>query len=455
MTRQQRWKYILATAWPLIIANGFWNLQLTIDRVFLGQFSTEALGAAMAVMGVFWVPMALLQGTANYVATFVAQYYGAQERSKIGASVWQALYVSVIGGIIFLGLNFLSPWFFNIVGHSSVLQTLEVEYYNAVAYSALPTALVAAASGFFTGLGQTRTVIGINLVGLILNALLDYLLIFGKFGFPALGVAGAGYATSIATYGSAAYGLYLIFQSKHEKEFRVRSDWKINPQLLAQFLRFGLPSGLQWAFEGMAFTVFLIIMGQLPNGDVALASSSIAVTVMMLSVLPSLGVAQAVMALVGQRLGEKNPDEAEKITWGGVQICCFYMALVGLSFYLAPGFYLAWFHNEQNAELWSHVAILAASILKIVAVFTAFDSIYLNVSFALKGAGDTRFVSAVALLLPWPLFVLPAYLLRFSEHAVLGSWGFVAAYSLITVGVISYRFRRGHWRTLSVIHPTS
>ena len=93
-------KDILKIAWPLIIANSFWNLQMTIDRVFLGMLSTEALGAAVTVMGVFWVPMALLQQTASYITTFVAQYYGADERSKIGEAIWQSLFVSVLGGVL-------------------------------------------------------------------------------------------------------------------------------------------------------------------------------------------------------------------------------------------------------------------------------------------------------------------------------------------------------------------
>jgi len=452
-TEIARWKLILALAWPLIIANSFWNLQLTIDRIFLGMYSTEALGAAMAVMGVFWVPMALLQGTANYVITFAAQYFGANEHHRIGASVWQALYVSVIGGVAFLFLNFLSPWFFGMIGHAPGIQALEVEYYNAIAFSALPTALVAAVSGFYTGLGQTRTVIGINLVGLVLNAFLDYVMIFGKWGFPALGVAGAGYATAIATYGAAFYGFALLFKREHERLYRMYSDWRLNFGLLKQFLKFGLPSGLQWAFEGMAFTVFLIIMGHLPQGEAALAASSIAVTVMMLSVLPSMGIAQAVMTLVGQHLGEKKPREAEVATWDGAKIASIYMACIALSFYLVPQFYLSWFKNEGNPELWAQVTLIAPVILKIVAIFTVFDSIYLNVSFALKGAGDTRFVSAVALTLPWPLMVLPAYLLRHSQEAIFWSWSFVAFYAICATGVLWWRFRGGKWKSMSVIHP--
>ena len=108
---------------------------------------------------------------------------------------------------------------------------LEVEYYNSVSYSALPTALVAVASGFFTGLGRTQIVIWINLAGLLLNAVLDYTLIFGKFGFPAMGVAGAGYATAIATYGAAVFGFILLFTDQNEINYKIKSSIRLNYSL--------------------------------------------------------------------------------------------------------------------------------------------------------------------------------------------------------------------------------
>lgn len=450
-TLSSRVTTILKVAWPLIIANSFWNLQLTIDRVFLGMYSTEALGAAMAVMGVFWVPMALAQGTAGYITTFVAQYFGAKEFHKIGSSVWQALYVGTIFGVLFLGLNFLTPWFFSLIGHSESLQKLEVEYFNSISYSALPTALVAAISGFFTGLGNTRIVLIINFVGLVLNALFDYMMIFGRFGFPAMGIAGAGYATAIATYGSVVAGLILLYTEKNEKLYNVKSHWKIDFSQIKQFLKFGLPSGFQWALEGLAFTTFLILIGRFKEGEAALASSSIAMTIMMLSVLPAMGVAQAVMTLVGQRLGDKKPKEAEQITWDGVRISFVYIFCVALSFYFVPEFYLSWFKNEENAALWSQVSMMAPKILMIVALFTVTDSFYLNISFALKGAGDTRFVSLAALIVPWPLMVLPTYLLRNHDNAVILSWYAVVLYCLVIVGIITWRFRQGKWKTMSVI----
>jgi multidrug resistance protein, MATE family len=208
---------------------------------------------------------------------------------------------------------------------------------------------------------------------------------------------------------------------------------------------------LQWAFEGLAFTVFLIIMGQLQNGEAALAGSSIAVTVMMLSVLPTMGVAQAVLTVVGQRLGEKKPELAEITIWDGVKVSSMYIGCVALSFFLFPTFYLSWFHNNENPALWAQVSTLVPILLRIVGIFTVMDSMYLNISFALKGAGDTRFVSFIALTIPWPFMVLPAYLLKDHPNAVTWAWIFVALYSFVVTSVLVLRLRGGKWRAMSVI----
>ncbi|MCB9073180.1 MAG: MATE family efflux transporter [Bdellovibrionaceae bacterium] len=451
--RLQKWKEILRIAWPLIIANSFWNLQLTIDRIYLGSHSTEALGAAMAVMGIFWTPMALLQQTAGYLMTFVAQYFGAKQNKMIGPAVWQSLYLSVFGGFLFLFLIPMSQWIFSGVGHSAHMQGLEVEYFNAICYSALPTALVAATSGFFTGLGNTRMVMWINGTGLIFNILFDYLLIFGNLHFPALGVAGAGYATAIANYASALCGLYLLLNKKNEVSYHVLSGWRFKKDLMLRYLKYGLPSGMQWALEGLAFTVFLILIGRFTHGDAALASSGIAVTIMMLAILPAMGIAQSVSILVGQHLGEKKPQLAEESSWSGLQVAAIYIISVGITLLIFPKFYLNWFYNDKNILLWEQVSVTVPYLLMYIALFTAFDSMNLVFSFTLKGAGDTRFVSLVALLLPWPLMVLPTFLIKDWAGAIYWAWAAASLFIISQALVFWKRFTGGKWKSMSVIGP--
>jgi MATE family multidrug resistance protein len=450
-TRVEGWKTILKIAWPLIIANSFWNLQLTIDRVFLGNYSTEALGAAMAVMGIFWTPMALLQQTAAYLTTFVAQYFGAKRNEMIGPAVWQSIYVSIGGGLLLLLLIPAAPMIFDFIGHAESMRGLEVDYFIAVSYSALPTALVAGASAFFTGLGNTKTIIGINCVGLVANVILDYIMIFGHFGVPAMGIAGAGYATAIATWLSAIYGLYLVFHAASDESYRLRTGWRFDAELMKRYIKYGLPSGLQWALEGLAFTVFLIFIGRMVNGSAALAASGIVVTLMMLAVLPALGVAQAVSVLVGQHLGEKKPEEAEASSWSGFQVAIMYILSVGVTFVAFPNFYLQWFHNPADPVLWNQVQVIVPYLLMYVALFTAFDSMNLVFSFALKGAGDTRFVSLVALVLPWPLMIFPTWYFKDYDGAVYWAWGAASLFGITQALVFWRRFVGGNWKKMSVI----
>ena len=222
--------------------------------------------------------------------------------------------------------------------------------------------------------------------------------------------------------------------------------------LLKRYLKFGLPSGLQWSLEGLAFTVFLILMGGFVNGDAALAGSSIVVTVLMLSILPALGIAQAVSIRLGQFLGDNKPEQAEKVAWTGLEMALTLIVSVGITFVFFPGFYLSWFENKENLEIWNQVVEMVPILLLFVAVFTCFDSMNLIFSFSLKGAGDTKFVSLVALLIPWPLMVIPTFLFRSWDDAVYWAWGAASVYGICQALIFLWRFKQGKWKSMSVIH---
>src|SRR5690606_20039555 len=151
-----------------------------------------------------------------------------------------------------------------------------------------------------------------------------YLLIFGHAGFPELGIAGAGYATALAAWISALYGLFLVLKKRYESEYHMRSGWRPNGELMRRYLRFGLPSGMQWALAGLAFSVFLIIVVRMPNGTAALAATGNALSIRMRSVLPPVIVAQAVSLLVGLYVGEKKRQMVVNYAWSGLQISAVY-----------------------------------------------------------------------------------------------------------------------------------
>ena len=167
------------------------------------------------------------------------------------------------------------------------------------------------------------------------------------------------------------------------------------------------------------------------------------------------GLAQAVSVEVGQALGASRPEAAEQAPWAGLQLGWMYVLLIALSFAAIPEFYLSWFENDGNPVQWRQVAEIAPRLLLFIGGFVAFDCMNLVFSLALKGAGDTRFVSLLALVLPWPIMVLPTSLLVEVPDGLYWSWAAASAYIVIQATVFWRRFVGGKWKTLRVISPSA
>src|SRR5260370_3090690 len=281
---------LLRLAWPLVLSNSFWTLQIALDRILLSRSTGAGVGAAFSAAMLFWVPMALLQNTGSYATTFVAQYTGAHQPHRVGPAVWQSLYCRVLGGLAFLGLAPLADCLFALGNHSPQLQEMETVYFRCLCFAALPIALTASVSSFFAGRGDSRTVLVINAVGLMVNAFFAWAWIFGEWGFPQLGIAGAGWATVLGSSISALLGLSLMLRPLYRVAFH-SADMRFEFDLFRRLMRFGLPNGILAGLDVLAFTVFLFLLGWL--GDVELTASSIAFTLNLISFLPSYGLGQA------------------------------------------------------------------------------------------------------------------------------------------------------------------
>ncbi|MBL8795348.1 MAG: MATE family efflux transporter [Planctomycetia bacterium] len=442
---------LLRIAVPLIVSNSVWTLQITLDRMMLSWLGQEHVGAAMTAVMLFWTPLALFQTTAGYSTTFVAQYLGAGRPERVGPAVWQALWFSLVAGIGFLAFIPSAETLVSWGDHSPHVQQLEAEYFYCLCFSALPTMIVAAASGFFAGRGDSWTVLLINVVGLVVNGVLDYLWIFGHGGFPALGIVGAGWATVVGTGVSAAVAVALLFQRKYREEFQMLAGWRFEADLFNRLMRYGLPSGLQWALEGLAWTGFLFMVGRL--GDAELAASSIAFTLNAVAFMPTMGIGQAIQVLVGQRLGQDQPRLAERTVWTGLGLAMIFMVSIALLYLLTPGMFLFLFESqsEHDAALRLQVAAIIPVLLQFIAVYSLFDGMNLVFAFALKGAGDTRFVTVASVGLAWPLMVVPSWAAWHYGWGLYWAWTFASTYIVVLAWVLFWRFRGGRWQEMRVI----
>lgn len=444
---------VLRLAFPLIISNSFWTMQLTIDRVFLSQDNSELVAAAMAAGGVYWTCLTLLQTTAAYASTFVAQYLGAGRPERIGPVVWQSLYFSLGAGLAVLLLLPLTGPLAALGGHTPELQEMESIFLRCLCLAALPTLLMASATSFFLGRGRNWAVLLVNATGMAVNALLDYAWIFGHWGFPAWGIAGAGLATVSGAWASALLALWLLFRPQFRERYGTGRGWRFDPALFRRLLWFGLPGGLATAIECTALTVVLVILGRI--GPAELAATSIAFTLNLLAFLPTMGIGQAVGVLVGRRLGENRADLAARSAWNGLALAWTMMTLIGLTLILLPDLYLAVFRSPEHDAYWPQIAVFVPILLRFVAVYCLFDSMNLVFSFALKGAGDTRFTTLATLVLAWPLMVLPTCAAWYYGWGLLWSWVFISGYVIALALTFMVRFWRGRWKSMRVIESAT
>lgn len=444
---------LLRLAWPLMLGNLFFSVQIAIDRVFLSRYDPDASAAALSSSMLLWIPVIFVQNTGGFVATFVAQYFGAKRYHEIGPMVHQAILWSILGGLaIILVLSPFSDVLMSLTGHVPKLVRLESQFFFYLCFAGLPVAVTAAVSGFFSGRGDTRTVIWINAVGCAVNALSDWLLIFGHAGFPELGITGAGVSTVLGCSCSALLGLWLFLRPEYDGAFHTRRSFGWDSHRFRQLLRFGLPNGFQSTFDLIAWTLFTVMVGWF--GKVELAATSSIFVVNALFFIPMVGIGQAAGVFVGQRLGEDRPDVAERGIWIGLVFTLVFMISMGVLVASLPEFVLWAFASERESDTWGQVAALIPGLLWYVALYSAFDGANVLLAFSLRGAGDTNFISWLYLFFGVVFLGVPVYLSYHLGWGFYAAWNFAVLYLVALSVAIFARFRWGPWRSMRVIEPS-
>lgn len=419
------------------------------DRVFLAWYSPEAVAAALPAGNIAFTLICFPLGIASYVNTFVAQYYGAGRLERIGPAVWQALFIGLVTAPLAMLTIPLAPRIFAAMGHPPEVARYEVEYYQAVCGGESMLVLVASLSAFFTGRGRTRTVMIVDSSAAALNVLLDYLWVFGYGGFPEGGPAGAAWATTVATWLRLAVYLALWWRPNLRRTYRTLSGWRFDRELFGRLIWYGFPNGVQNVFEMSAFSIFLVLVGQM--GKRELAASNLSFNLNSFAFMPILGIGLAASTLVGQHLGENRPKLAERSTWSAFALGAGLMTLVAGLYLFAPDWLLfAYSVNGRQGEL-AEVQKLAAVLLRFVAFYCFFDAINIIFSGALKGAGDTFFVLQVTLAVS--LTVGAAIWIGVTKYGcgLYWCWTVISGWAFLLGVIYLLRFLFGPWRSMRVI----
>jgi len=444
------YREILSVSLPIIIGMAGRTIMMFSDRLFLARHSQLELQAALPAGILSFTLMCVVFGTVGYVGTFVAQYFGAGDRDGCSKSLAQALILTIFSIPILAALTVPGRMLLDLSGHQADVLGLEKTYFSILMLSASGPVFTTAAASFWNGRGRTVPAMAAVLVGAGVNILLDYLMIFGKLGFPEMGIKGAAIATAIASFIPGAILTVAAYTGSTARNYRTRQNFRFIPSLTGRILRFGIPSGLQIFMDVSSFTVFIFIAGRL--GVVDFTANNIAFSVNNLAFNPLLGFSFATTVIVGRCIGMGRPDLAARATRRTLMVALCYFVPLACSFLVFPGFYTKLFFSPDSACTIEELSSTAAMLLGIVAVWGVFDSVSLMYSGALRGAGDTRFVVIASGLLAWLFWVPGVLYLYFVRNAgIVPLWLFTSLYVAVFALVFFVRFRRGVWKKIDLL----
>jgi MATE family multidrug resistance protein len=252
---------------------------------------------------------------------------------------------------------------------------------------------------------------------------------------------------------SAVVALGLFLRPRYAREFRTLAGWRPERELFGRLIKYGVPAGAQVFSDVLVFHVFVQLVGRL--GEAQAGATALTVRLNMVAFLPMLGIAQAVSILVGQRLGGNRPDLAERSAYTGLRWSFGYMCLVAAAYLCLPGAIVSVFEGGRDPRSFAALAEIVPMLLACAAVYSLADAVNMTLCFALRGAGDTRYVSVLTFVLAWPIMVAPTYALVRAGGSILWAWVFATAYILAMAACFALRFRSGKWKGMRVIEASS
>ncbi|RLI54050.1 MAG: hypothetical protein DRO93_13005, partial [Candidatus Thorarchaeota archaeon] len=298
-------------------------------------------------------------------------------------------------------------------------------------------------AGFFNGIGQTKVRMNAAIILTVANILLDYLLIFGKFGFPKLGVEGAAIASTLATILASLFYLGVSLWKGYRPIYRYFRPANIDFTWVGRIVRLSLPLMLRSLVGMGGYLAFFWIVGRI--GTVEVAASNVIRSLLSISWMFGMSMGVAATTLVGQNMGAEEYEEAESSGWEAVKLSIIFMGIIGALFLFFPSLLMRIYTDD--------LAVISAGIpvLRLLSIAQIFAAIGLVLSSAIIGAGDMRFVLGVEVGNTCLAYLPLAWLLGVHLGlGLLGAWSAEAIYNLIPALLMALRFKGGSWKGIRI-----
>lgn len=417
------------------------NSMSFIDTVMVGRLGSEALAGMALGNTVYFFVQIVCNGAVIAVGPLVSQAFGAGEYQAAGRTVRQGLWLGLLLTIpAFLFLYNAAP-ILRLLGQAESSVLIAESYLRSVVWGFLPATWYMAMKSFVEGVTRPWPVTLITFTGVGLNIVADYVLMFGKFGFPALGVAGTGIATSAVFWYLFLTLSFYVSRRKSFNKFEVFKRFGMpDPHYFKELFRIGWPIGVSHGIESGLFMVTAVLMGTL--GTTVLAAHQVAIQCAAFSFMVPLGFGIATSVRVGHAVGRRDVDGVRNAGFTGMLLAGAFMFGAATLFWAAPEWVIGLF-LDTTLQVNRPVVELAVYLLGVAAVFQVFDGVQVAASGALRGLKDTRMPMLIGFFSYWMIGLTTGCIAAF----VLGGgalglwWGLVVGLATASV-LLTLRFRR-------------
>lgn len=437
----ERRRRILALALPIIAAMTSQALLNVVDTAMVGHLGDAALAAVGLGSFVLFTCQAMILGLSVGVQAIAARRRGEGRLEETAVPLNASLLlILVIGPLLTLALCLLAPLLFPLLNPDPKVIAGAVPYFQIRMLAGPLMAMNYAFRGYWNGIGQSRLYMTTLIIMHASNVLLNYVLIYGHFGAPALGVVGSGLATALSVFlGTAIYygfGWRYALEGGFLRRRPERQDYR-------SLVRIAVPAGMQHVSQSAGLVALYWIIGRI--GTAELAAANVLVNLMTVVILPGMGLAMAAATLVGQALGRGDPADARHWARDTIRLGMVGLGLLGLPMVLVPDLILGLFlHNPDTVAL----ARWPMRIAGLAVVLEGVKRVYMQV---LMAAGDGRRVMRVSVLTQWFMFTPAAFVIGpVWGFGLLGIWIGQEVYRLTQLGVFRRYWRHGGWASIRI-----
>jgi len=436
MSRSEaKWKpeliAMIALAVPVVLSELGWMAQGVVDNIMVGKLGPAAIGAVALGNAVYYTPSLFGIGLLLGLDTLVSQAYGRKDHDDCHRWLAQGVYLACIVTPPLMVLIAALSYGFTRFGVIPEVAVLSGGYLRILNWGTLPLLLYGGTRRYLQGVGQVRVITATYVLANLLNWFGNWVLIYGKFGMPALGVNGSAISTCISRIAMAAALLGFAWRYERKRGHPLFRHWA-GPQLdrLRKLIRIGAPAAGQIVLEVGAWNLSTFAAGYLT--PVALATHAIALNYASVSYMVPLGVSAAAAVSVGHAIGAGDPARARRAGWLALALGTGFMLMAAVAFWVAPKPLISLYTRDPR------VLAVGPSLLWIAAAFQIFDGIQTVCTGALRGLGETRVPMFANLVGYWVLGLPLGFILCFVlKWGIYGMWiGLTLALIIISMTLL-------------------